>query len=152
MDNAYIKLEDFPAYLKCLGPDDWRPLLELIPEIENAEVFGEEKGGGLIEPGVYSFPYWDQSALVSKFVQLAYQLRIVIDFNWPAWDEGRKLAAADNPKLDSMDLLKACKLITAIIRNDRFCDGALVSSFKNGLMPKILYRIREILQRTTSVS
>ena len=145
MESAFIKLENFPAYLNELGPDDWQPLLELIPEIEKANVFGEQKGGDLIETGVYSFPYWDQTPVVSKFVQVAYRLRIVIDFDWPSWDEGRDLAAADNTKLDYIDLITACKLITAIIRNDRFCDGALVMSFESGLMPRILYRIKELL-------
>lgn len=39
---------------------------------------------------------------------------------------------------DTIDLPTTCKLITAIVRNDRFCEGALDSAFESGFMLRIL--------------
>jgi hypothetical protein len=44
---------------------------------------------------------------------------------------------------DSVDLVTKCKLISAIVRNDRFCDGALASSFASGIMYKIIRSIED---------
>jgi hypothetical protein len=112
-----------------LGPDDWHPLFALIPEIEQTTNFGED-----------SF-----SPVIFKFLDLCYRLHLVIDFNWPDWNEGRALTSPNNPALRTIDLLTACKLLTAIIRNDRFCEGALSAAFEEGLIRKILYRIRELV-------
>jgi len=144
MNDEFIKIDSFPQYLESLKPKDWQPLLDLISEIEKTQVFGEEKGGVEIKPGLYTLPYWDHVPVISKFIDLAYHLRIVIDFDWPNWDKGRELASPDNTELDSIDLLTACMLFTALIRNDRFCDGALVTSFESGLILRILNRIKEL--------
>lgn len=68
-------------------------------------------------------------SIVSKFVEVVYAIPI-ISFDWGAWEEGRKIANDENFAFDSVDLLTKCKLITAIVRNDRFCEGALVSAFE----------------------
>jgi len=66
---------------------------------------------------------------------------MIISFDWGSWDEGRKIASDENFDFDTTDLLTKCKLITAIVRNDRFCEGALVSAFESGLILKILKSI-----------
>ena len=48
------------------------------------------------------------------------------------------MARDENFDFDSTDLITKCKLITAIVRNDRFCEGALVAAFESGLILKIL--------------
>ena len=47
-----------------------------------------------------------------------------------------------NFNFDSIDIPTMCKIITAIVRNNRFCDGALVSAFESGLILKILKSIK----------
>ncbi len=140
-------LSEFPAHLNSLTQEDWQPLVDLIPEIERTTVFGKESGFELIEPGVHTLPYWEEADIVRRFSDLCYRLGIVINFDWPCWDEGRELVNVDLSKINNLDLLTLCKLITAIIRNDRFCDGALISSFENGCMPTILRRVRDLGER-----
>lgn len=38
----------------------------------------------------------------------------------------------------NLDLLTLRKLLTAIIRNDRFCEGALLSALESGTIQKII--------------
>jgi hypothetical protein len=140
------KLHEFPAHLDSMTKNDWQPLLDLIPELEKTMKFGKVEGGEKIEPGVFSMPYSNPSAVVWKFEQLAYEIGIVIDFPWMEWEEGRKLASADNLSIiDGLDLITCCKLITAILRNNRFCDGALVDFFESEVGLRVLRRMKEVV-------
>ena len=138
-ENNYI--ETINGYSK----NDWKSLLDLIPEIERTHDFGEMKGGEKNEEGIIIMPYWVESSIVSRFHQLVYDLPIVINFDWGSWNEGRKIVNDKNFNFDSIDILTKCKIITAIVRNDRFCDGALVSAFESGLILKILKSIENQL-------
>lgn len=137
-----LKEDNFIETINGLSKIDWKPLLNLIPEIEKTSVFGEMRGGEIIEKGVISLPYLVESSIVSLFHEIIYKIPIVIDYNWVSWDEGRKIVNDENFNFDSVDIPTLCKIITAIVRNDRFCDGALVSAFESGLILKILKSIK----------
>ena len=76
-------------------------------------------------------------------MHIVYRLPIIISFDWGAWEEGRKIASNDDFDLDTLDLPAKCKLITAIVRSDRFCEGTLVSAFESGLILRILKSIEK---------
>ncbi len=142
-DTAMILNEDnYMETINGFSKIDWRPLLDLIPEIEKTSKFGEMKGGEKNEKGVITMPYWVESLIVSRFHKIVYDLPIVISFDWGSWNEGRKIVNDKNFNFDSIDIPTMCKIITAIVRNNRFCDGALVSAFESGLILKILKSIK----------
>ena len=124
---------------------EWSPLLNLIPVIERTQNFGEVKGGDKLRDDLFTMPYMSQSEIVSQFLTLSYELQIIINFDWGSWDEGRKMASDENFNFDTIDIPTKCKLITAIVRNDRFCEGALVESFESGLILKLLKSIEKQL-------
>ena len=100
-------------------------------------------GGDKDEKGIIQFPYMIQAPIISEFLEIVYSLPIIISFNWGSWNDGRKIARDENFDFDTLDLPTKCKLITAIVRNDRFCEGALVSAFESGLILKILKSIEK---------
>ena len=116
--------------------DRWQPLFALIPEIEKTSVFrkraSEDKNGSI------QIPFWESAPIVKKFLEVVYAIPIIISFDWASWDEGRKMLNDKNFDFDSVDLVTKCKLITAIVRNDRFCEEALADAFEPGLILKIL--------------
>lgn len=138
-----IDEKDCKDKIEALTHQDWKPLLALIPKIENTIKFGEWSGENADEEAVIQFPYCVPEPIVSQFLEVVYAIPIVIGFKWAAWDEGRKIASDVNFDLDAIDLLTKCKLITAIVRNDRFCEGALASAFESGLILKILKSIEK---------
>jgi len=138
-----IDEKNYKDKIDSLTHQDWKPLLALIPKIENTSTFGEWSGGTAEEEGVIHFPYCMPEPIVAQFLEVVYAIPIIIGFDWGAWDEGRKIASDENFDLDSTDLLTKCKLITAIVRNDRFCEGASVSAFESGLILKILKSIEK---------
>ena len=130
--------QDYADRINAYTRQDWQPLFALIPKIENTSIFGECAGGDKNEKGVALFLYCVPAPVVSQFLEIVYAIPIVIGFGWGAWDEGRKMARDESFDFDTTDLITKCKLITAIVRNDRFCEGALVAAFESGLILKIL--------------
>lgn len=122
---------------------DWRPLLDLIPDIEKTANYGEWSVGTSDEDAPLDLPHCTPVPLVSKFLEVVYEIPIVVRFDWGSWDEGREIARNPNFNFDTIDLMAKCMLITAIVRNDRFCEGALVSAFQTGLILKILKSIKK---------
>ena len=133
-ENYKEKIQSFTAL-------DWKPLLELIPIIEKTEEFGELDGEVKIEDGVMILPHENQHEVVYLFQDIAYKMPIIIDFDWGSWDEGRRMFSDKDFNYDSIDIPTKCKLITAIVRSDRFCEGALVDAFESGQILKILKSI-----------
>lgn len=125
---------------------DWKPLLDLIPDIVETKEFRRiDEVLDFKKTGVYHLSPYIQSEIVTKFLDIVYNIPIIIDFDWGAWDEGRKMAGNLEFDFDIIDIPTKCKLITAIVRNDRFCDGVLIETFESGFMMKVLESIRKQL-------
>lgn len=127
---------------------DWQFLFALIPEIENVSKFGEWKGGEKTPDGSITMPWCEPAPIVKRFLDMVYSIPIIISFDWGSWEEGEKIASNVNSDFDRLDIFTKCKLITAIVRNDRFCEGALVSAFESGLILRILKSIeKEVIDK-----
>ena len=122
---------DYKERINAFTKKDWQPLLKLIPEIENSSSFGEVRSGEIDEEGAFALPHMESYKIVDEFVQAVYSIPVVVSFNWSEWEEGRKMVNDKNFDFDTVDIPTKCKIITAIVRNDRFSEGALVSEFKS---------------------
>ena len=128
---------NYKEKIHAFTQQDWLPLIELIPKVESTSKFGEWEEEDIL------FPYCIEAPIVSQFLHIVYRLPIIISFDWGAWEEGRKIASNDDFDLDTLDLPAKCKLITAIVRSDRFSEGTLVSAFESGLILRILKSIEK---------
>ena len=141
-----LKPENYINRINSYSEKDWKPLLDLIPEIEKVDKFGDDtKAIELLEKGIFDMNPYVEHKIVEEFRQACYDIPIMIDFNWGAWDEGREMVSDENFDYDSIDIPTKCKIITAIVRNDRFCSGRLVEAFESGMMLKVLKSIRKQL-------
>jgi len=135
--------KNYKEKISSFSRQDWQQLFDLINEIENTSEFEILEEEEKEENGVIKLPNYLEVPVVSRFREIVYEIPIIIDFDWGSWDEGRKMARTENFDIDTIDIPTKCKLITAIVRNDRFCDGALASAFDSGLLLKILKSIRK---------
>ncbi len=105
--------------------------------------FGSWNQAKSTEPGVSFMPTFSFSTEVYDFIRTAYELGWVrIDFDWSEWtespeattlrDDAEALAAATPDQLE--------RLLTVLIRQDRFCEGSLASDYESGLITRILRR------------
>ncbi len=117
-ENNYIKV------INGFSKTHWKPLLDLIPEIEKETSFCE---------------------IIIRFIQIIDELPIVIVFNWMEWKEGWEMIKNKNFDFDTIDIPTKCKIITGIVRSDRFNGGALELAFESGLIYNILKSIEKQL-------
>lgn len=138
-----IELEKLQDHLQTLKKDDWDRLFLLLPEIEATKEFSERKGGEILEDGSLVSPYWNPVEIVEKVFHLIHELDIVPAFDWMAWYEARAILNNEAFDYSTLDTITLCKLLTVIVRADRFNDGFLVANFKNKVIPKIIEAIKQ---------
>ncbi|WP_373512095.1 DUF6508 domain-containing protein [Persicitalea sp.] len=138
-----IDIEDFQAHLSTLKKAKWAKLFELLPHIESSAEFGKVEGGEVLNHGSIKTPYWTYSDLVRETVRIIHDLQITPIFDWPKWEEGHAMLEDRAFDYSALDTTTLCKLLTTIIRTDRFNDGFLVLSFQSGTMAKIIRALQE---------
>ncbi len=110
-------------------------------------VFATMERSEEVEPGTFTMPWSSLSEPATRFVETAYENGWVLsDFDWGSWmgtaeavrlrDDLAELAQATTEQL--------AKLLTTVIRQDRFVEGALAAAFDAGLLTAILRRVQQI--------
>lgn len=125
-----------------------RALSAFLPEFERPDFqFGHWKYPQSSEPGVLRVGHFVLGEAARAFIAAAYDFRWVhADFHWPSWQQTSEAAELqDNPAtLAQATVPQLEKILTAIIRGKRFCDGLLASAYDTGLLTRILRRISAI--------
>jgi len=135
-------LETFPTHLKSITPTEWSKLFELNDRILNSKSFGEMAGGEKIEENVSTFPYWKWSDITTEFNKTVHDMKLIVSFDWPDWEEGIQLLRDRKQTFHDLDEITLCKLMTVIVRADRFSDGTLVGALEDGTISKILSALK----------
>lgn len=133
----------------------FKVLTKYIGKISEMESFGEwffdQENDGTPEQPI-QIPFVNLNELVNEFVEefyqfsenhLEYQLTSygsILEKIGIKWDD-REMKSAD---IDSLDDQSTLSLIMEAIRAERFCDGALLSYFKDGFILKWLKRLKYI--------
>ena len=90
--------------------------------------------------GAWSMPYFDFSTEALEFLQAAP----IEVFAWPDWmetEEAQRLLADHSAIAEATDD-QLVKLMTALVRGDRFGEGTLANSYDSGLLAAIAQRAR----------
>jgi hypothetical protein len=123
-------------------------LADLVPVLGSADAdFGHWETPAPVD-GVHRMPYYELGPTAAAFRSaVARGDWIVFGFDWMTWlktDDGQALR-------DRRDALAAAsaddlgKLLTAIIRSDRFVEGSMAGAFESGLLTGIAQRAAALL-------
>jgi hypothetical protein len=127
-----------------------RALASYLPALENPDFHaGAFSPARKTESGALTMPYVVYSDVVEDFVKAAYDHGCVLTgFRWAEWAHAAEAQALchDPSKLARATPEQLLRLLTAIIRQDRFCEGVLLRAFKMGLMLGIVRRAAAILE------
>lgn len=115
----------------------WQPLFNLIPELEELVVDRNQ----ISEDDEQLF------RAQIKFQNTIEEIPIVLSFDWPAWEEGRRMASDTRFDFNSIDIPTKCKLLIALNRSDHFCSGALRGNIRSGLLLRIIKSIRDQVEQ-----
>lgn len=112
-------------------------------------VFAREAftGGAWSQPSESEMPFFGYDDSVRDFVRDCYEHGWVLhDFDWPAFAATPRAAALrDDPVvLEGASERQLAELLTIVIRQDRFAEGAIAAAIQSGLILKILKRAEQI--------
>jgi hypothetical protein len=141
------ELKDLPTHLKTLSLSDWQKLFDLLQEMESTKEFGNMSRMKKNDKGVFNFPSMEWTPITSAFYDAVHGLGIVPVFDWTKWEEGRLMLDNKDQDFSSLEIITLCKLLTIIIRADRFVDGYLVGQLKRKNVQKIIGAIRDKVQK-----
>lgn len=108
------------------------------------EPTGRWVDGRTAEDGVLTLPWFDHGPLLSDFLDAASAHGLVVSFDWPGWlreDGGAALVGAPPEAMAGFTLEQVQRVATVLIRQDRFCEGALAEAFADGRMPALIRRL-----------
>jgi hypothetical protein len=127
---------------------DLNVLARFLPELERPDFSpGHWTETRRLENGAFELGYAVLSQTASEFMQAAYDSGWVLKgFNWPDWcqtDEAIQLLRGPE-RLAQATQEQLAKVLTVVIRQDRFAEGALIEYFANGYIRAIVRRAAEL--------
>ncbi len=121
-----------------------RRLSSYLPHFEaDGFQFGRWTSSDASRPGEFVMPTFEFSAVASEFIHAAYDAQWVQkNFDWSKWmAEPEATSLRDDPAvLARATPDQIARLLTVLIRQERFCEGSLASAHKSGLPGGILRR------------
>ena len=135
--EAFVQLDEFFAEGVPTLRERLDALVVFLPKFELPDFdFGRME----TLPG--KMPYYTLSPLASCFVKTCYEMGWVKPFEWADWkDSAEATLLRDDPSaLKNATLEQLIRLLTVVIRQDRFVEGALGNVFESGLLGGILRR------------
>jgi Family of unknown function (DUF6508) len=130
-----------------------RALADLVPVLESADAdFGHWETPPPVD-GVVRMPYYTFGLTAEAFrTAVGRGDWIIAGFDWMTWlrtEEGETLR--DGPEaLAAASPDDLAKLLTAIVRSDRFVEGSLEGAFESGLLTRIAQRAAALLTEARS--
>ena len=121
------------------GPTDWNSAMVFLAVFE----------GPAYEFGDWQSPegqlgHYEYSPEVLAFIETLYTARVLIDFDWPSWQQQALRYWEQPSRLQAARLPTLRKLLTLHVRKDRFVEGHLASMLEAGHITAILKRAAAI--------
>jgi len=88
---------------------------------------------------------WDPEA--TAFHKMVYKQRWVVDFDWTGWVETKQFREMmeKSDGIEAANPVKLAKLITSLVRKERFCEGTLSEASRSGLLERITRRASQLI-------
>jgi len=117
--------------------DEMRRLLDVVNA--KGDVAGVWRGGNAQRDGAIVMPWVDFDEDAWGIVQLLYDTELIVEFGWSEWLETSGYTDGDDiPGLPIVDIVR---LVTAMVRVDRFSEGAIFERFSDGTLPAAIHRL-----------
>lgn len=108
--------------------------------------FGTWAGSEQLDDGSIQMPWFAFSDEALALVKNLYDAEWVQAFDWVAWlstPEGRRLIS-DRSAVTDASTGQLSRLVTTLVRQDRFAEGALATAYESGMLAAIARRAEEL--------
>ena len=122
---------------------DWAELQDLYNRLVGHKGSFSEMGGGQeIEPNVIEMPYTIEEPIVIEARKFFLNKHLIVPYDWSHWEKGKAMfRVREEDRFKDISLTDVIKLFIAVIRNDRFADGAWADLFENGDGQRLFKRL-----------
>lgn len=129
--------------INALTGQDWADLSNLYDRVvAHKSGFSKIGGGQELPDGAIEMPYTIEKPIIQEVRKYFLEHHLIVMFDWSHWKEGKAMfRAKDEDRFKDTSSVDAVKLFIAVMRNDRFCDGAWASLFENGDGARLLKRL-----------
>lgn len=99
------------------------------------------------EDGMRMLECWVPSEAVARWQAGLYERNIVLPFDWmePRWARRMGRYHEDPSLLDSAQLITIRRVLTTLVRAERFCDGTLGVAFERGVPQAAMRRMVDLI-------
>lgn len=94
------------------------------------------------DPGI--IPEFTLDEQMAHLIFLLYKKDWILDFDWSAWAEQNPQFSNSTAAVAAASLDQIKKLLTRIVRGERFCSGTILAAFQSGHLHAISKRLRNI--------
>jgi hypothetical protein len=140
---------DDAAFLEALAAvteAQWDALAQALGALDGVTTFAEWAGGQVeimeidgTERPVTHVPYPIYTAGVERLREAIGQCGLIVPYDWMAWDGLERYR--NGVGLDEAPPADAVRMITAIMRSERFSDGNIEGALRNGTLPAAVRRL-----------
>ena len=135
-DPADETIEDA---LRAAPDDAWRELADALDAVEGETVHATWRGGEPVDGGPRQVPYPEYTEAVERFRRALTGVRAFVVFPWTDWAGLSRYRGADDVAAGTA--ADAVRLVTAIVRSERFGDGSIEAALRSGLLPAAARRL-----------
>ncbi|QBS45163.1 DUF6508 domain-containing protein [Nocardia sp. CS682] len=134
-DNPAIE-----SALRAAPQEAWHQLWSAVDEIhtEDPQSLGSWRTNS--HDGSLCMPYVQYSEAVDRMTQAVYAVGAIVGFEWMKWD--MKSTYPGGLGLETAPVADAARVLTAVIRGERFGDGIILAALNDGTLPAALQRLR----------
>ncbi len=126
----------------------WSGLSAAVAALDVEVVHGQWAGGEPVdtvtvdgvERAVLQMPYVVYNDAVHRVIQCVYALGASLPFDWRSWDGFSRYPQGRG--LDAAPVAESVRMVTAIVRADRFSEGTILASLHDGTFNAAISRLR----------
>jgi hypothetical protein len=140
---------DIKAQLLISPPESWQRLWSAVDDLlaeqpSPWEIRTENADGSLC------MPYAIYSDAVNRVHHALYEVDAIVWFDWTRWDGVRRYQGGGG--LTDAPVADACRVLTAITRAERFCDGTIGHALDQCTFQAALLRLRQWYDRIARIN
>ncbi len=142
--------EDAPflAALAAVRDDAWTELWAAVDALSGETTYATWAGGEVVdtvvvdgvEEPVTQMPYPQYTDVVERVLRAIGACGFVVPFAWPDWDGLQRYP--DGAGLADAPVADAVRMLTAIVRSERFGDGSIAGALERGTLQAAVARLR----------
>lgn len=126
--------------LRAARPEAWQRLWSAVDEVLREDPQSQASWRFENSDGSLSMPHVDYSDAIQLMTQAVCEVDAIVGFPWMKWDF--RSVYPGGRGLDTAPVADAARVLTAVVRGERFSDGTILAALGDGTLPSALQRLR----------